>query len=444
MADGAPAVTHSPFLINRNAADRIRVLDKGVTDEGTRVVTDVAKNHYEPLRSALGAFVAETSFIGGSNLFVEGMADQVLLAGMSSHLLSHGAGRLDTIDLNTVTIVPSGSSSSIPYLVYLARGRDVVRPPCVALLDGDEAGTDAAKALAKGGGHRKEILPKKFIVNVADWAAKAQKLAVEPDVKVVEPEDLIALSVVVDAARNYAVKFLELKREEAAALDETAVRAKLADTKGSVFDALTAAFPESYGVGAHIEKIGFAKEVVAALAAARAAGDKLPDGFKQTEDNFAVLLARLAGVLREAELEEQDRRLGKRLDRIVDSFLSDYPAPTTRERGRRLLDEVGASLERSEVGDQIRLKADTMRRDFALDEDLTEPIENYVEFRDRVRALRYAERFVHQDPKVVVRGVPPEAEPAPDETNDHAGPAEPVTADVGEAPTEAPPETPAN
>ena len=58
-------VTHSPFLINRNTGERVRVLDKGVTDEGTRVVKDVARNHYEPLRSSLGVFVAETSFIGG-------------------------------------------------------------------------------------------------------------------------------------------------------------------------------------------------------------------------------------------------------------------------------------------------------------------------------------------------------------------------------------------
>jgi hypothetical protein len=31
---------------------------------------DVARNHYGPLRSSLGSFLAETSFIGGSNLFV--------------------------------------------------------------------------------------------------------------------------------------------------------------------------------------------------------------------------------------------------------------------------------------------------------------------------------------------------------------------------------------
>ena len=71
-------VTHSPFLINRNAGHRVRVVDKGSRDEGTRLVKDVTQNHYEPLRTSLGAFVAETAFIGGDNLFIEGIADQVL------------------------------------------------------------------------------------------------------------------------------------------------------------------------------------------------------------------------------------------------------------------------------------------------------------------------------------------------------------------------------
>ena len=116
-------VTHSPYLINRNAAQRIRVLDKGSHDEGTRVVTDASRNHYEPLRSSLGPFVAETAFIGGANLFVEGLADQVLLAGISSHLRSLGTAPSHTLNLNEVTIVPAGSASAIPYMVYLARGR---------------------------------------------------------------------------------------------------------------------------------------------------------------------------------------------------------------------------------------------------------------------------------------------------------------------------------
>jgi energy-coupling factor transporter ATP-binding protein EcfA2 len=389
-------VTHSPFLINRNAGDRIRVLDKGATDEGTRVVRDVARNHYEPLRSALGAFVAETSFIGGSNLFVEGASDQVMLAGMSSHLRAQRAARLDLLDLNEVTIVPAGSSSNIPYLVYLARGRDVVRPPCVALLDGDQAGAEAMKALAKGGGHRKEILPKKFIVNVSDWA-KGKKLTLETGVMVREPEDLLSIPVAVEAARAYAGRFMELKKDEVAALTHEAVRSQLESQDGSLFDALEAAFKATFGQDASLDKTGFAKEVIAQLVAGRRAA-RLPDGIAETEANFMVLLSHLAEVLRDANREEEERRIRKRLDRIVEGFLKDFPTPVRRERGHLLLEEVLASLERSEAADQTKLLVEAMRRDFKLDEDLNAPIENYADFTIRVRALRYQERFANQDP----------------------------------------------
>lgn len=60
------------------------MLEKGTDDEGTRVVNDASKNHYEPLRSSFGAFVGETTFIGNCNLMVEGLADQILLAGCST------------------------------------------------------------------------------------------------------------------------------------------------------------------------------------------------------------------------------------------------------------------------------------------------------------------------------------------------------------------------
>lgn len=55
-------VTHSPFLIDKNHSERIRVLQKGNEDEGTRVVKDAARNHYEPLRSSIGAYVWRNHF----------------------------------------------------------------------------------------------------------------------------------------------------------------------------------------------------------------------------------------------------------------------------------------------------------------------------------------------------------------------------------------------
>ena len=393
-------VTHSPFLINRNAGDRIRVLDKGVTDEGTRVVKDVTQNHYEPLRSSLGPFVGETSFISGSNLFVEGLADQVLLAGVSSHLLAAGVPKMDTLDLNTTTIVPAGSASSVPYLVYLARGRDVVRPACVALLDSDEQGDNAVKVLARGGPRRKGLLPSEFVLQVGAWAETTSTLSIAPNVAVHELEDLLPIPVAVTAARNYAVKVANVSHEVACTLSEDHVRQRLQQESDSLFNALTKAFVDSLGPDAHIEKVGFAKEVIAVLAASRGAAP--PPEIEELQDNFGPLLSNLARLLRLANQREEERRLNNGLDRTIAAFLDDYPTTTTREHARLLIEKLQASVEDSSDGDRVNLEAAKLLREFDLDENLNEPINRYDEFCERIKALRYDERFFKRNEAVSV------------------------------------------
>jgi predicted ATPase len=394
-------VTHSPFLINRNAGDRIRVLDKGVTDEGTRVVKDVARNHYEPLRSSLGGFVAETSFIGGANLFVEGLADQVLLAGLNSHLLSCGAPKTDLLDLNSITIVPAGSASSVPYLVYLARGRDVVRPACVAVLDSDSAGDDAARTLARGGVRGRQLLPPEFIVRIGAWASDSATVSTSDGVVVRELEDLVSLPIAVTAARNYALRIVEVPQDLAERFNPEQILEKLTPECQSLFDALVSAFTDHFGTDAHIEKVGFAREVVAVLAASRAMNPR-PAGSVDTERHFQQFLALLARLLRRATTREDERRLNNRLNRTIDGFLADFPTATTRERGRLLIEEILESVESTEDGDRVKLSALRLRRDFELDENLTEPIDRYEEFRERVLAFRYEERISKQEGKVMV------------------------------------------
>jgi predicted ATP-dependent endonuclease of OLD family len=160
-------VTHSPFLVDKNAADRIRVLEKGEHDEGTRVIRNASANHYEPLRSAFGSFVAETTFISHCNLMLEGTSDQVLLAGAARWLSNAGGSSRDNLNLNTLTLVPAGGTRLIPYLVYLARGRDQEKPAIVVLLDADRAGDAAREDLRKGGAYGNKLLPKSTYFN---WA----------------------------------------------------------------------------------------------------------------------------------------------------------------------------------------------------------------------------------------------------------------------------------
>lgn len=142
-------VTHSPFLIDKNHAERIRVLEKGRGRDGTLVVDNAAQNHYEPLRSAFGAFVGETAFVGSANLLVEGITEQVLLAGAARAIRKAGSPENESLDLNGMVIVPCGSASHVPYMVHLVRGRDAEKPPVVVLLDSDTAGDDAVKLLKR-------------------------------------------------------------------------------------------------------------------------------------------------------------------------------------------------------------------------------------------------------------------------------------------------------
>ena len=95
---------------------------------------------------------------------VEGLADQVLLAGCSNYLRALNMPRMNTLDLNRITIVPAGSASHIPYLVYLARGRDIEQPSVIVLLDNDKAGKDALKGLKKGGPKGKQLIKPEYIL----------------------------------------------------------------------------------------------------------------------------------------------------------------------------------------------------------------------------------------------------------------------------------------
>lgn len=382
-------VTHSPFLINRNAGHRVRVVDKGSRDEGTRLVKDATRNHYEPLRTSLGAFVAETAFIGGDNLFVEGIADQVLLAGMNARLLGADTPPSQCFDLNQVTIVPCGSN--IPYMLYLARGRDQVKPACAVLLDGDDAGETARKQIRRGGALRKPIVADDLVVTISEWADEA-KPKVANGVVVREPEDLVPVKVAVAACRRYARTFLGLDEDEAKKLKDQAVTQRLPQKDGSLWDALTEAFTEAFD--SSLGKAGFAKELLAYLA--ESGGSSRPAGVPDLDENFAALIYRLAETLREARDRESEDRRDQRLERIIDTFSADHPSGCRRDLANVTLNRIDSVVDYTTAGDIIQAVTARLRRDFKL---MTKPLKNvddYSAFLEALKNLRHLERLNYQ------------------------------------------------
>ncbi|MEV7863727.1 AAA family ATPase [Streptomyces hirsutus] len=374
-------VTHSPFLIDKNHGERIRVLEKGEGDEGTRVVRNAARNHYEPLRSAFGGFVGETTFISNCNLMLEGMSDQILLAGMSSRLRQQKAPTLDNIDLNALTLVPAGSASHIPYMVYLARGRDADRPAVIVLLDSDEAGDKAREGLQRGPQGKKLIDPT-LILQLGDLPAGKVNSAAPAGVLAIE--DLVPLEIGVDAVKRYANDFLEPDESQLVqTLDIGDV-----DFSGcnGTHDALAKA-AQSKVPGLHLDKVGLARSVIDSVRQ----GTGLDEALRTMDANFRALFRELNSRQRRATREITSEKTRSKIKRLKRSFLLDHPAGATRADATLLLEDVDAVLDDSVDAEDLRSEIRRVRRRFELDDSPNEAISEFDAFRDELETLVYRE-----------------------------------------------------
>ncbi|GAA4726584.1 hypothetical protein GCM10025782_26230 [Pedococcus ginsenosidimutans] len=369
-------VTHSPFLIDKNHSERIRVLEKGDGEEGTRLVANAGRNHYEPLRSAFGAFVAETTFISNCNLMLEGQADQVLLAGVSS-LARRSESKGATLNLNSLSLVPSGSAEHIPYMVYLARGRDVDTPAVVVLLDGDRE-ADGIRTELKKGYRDKKYVDDEFVIQSSDIDVADVTVATDA---VREIEDLIPIDLVLLAIRHYATEVLS--PEDAAQIATTVTAVPVAAGQ-KVFKAAEAAC-KAAGTTLRLDKVGFARAVLHCL---EHEADK--DLRAVTIGNFEQLFTRIDRAQRQAVRSNGRERVRRTLNRYKDSFLRDHPTSALRRDVEGLLEDIEHQLtEVTDETERVRKDMRLIRKDFDLAAEPGAILENYDEFRERLEALPY-------------------------------------------------------
>jgi hypothetical protein len=388
-------VTHSPFLIDKNHAERIRVLEKGVSEEGTRVVKDAGKNHYEPLRSAFGAFVGETVFIGNTNLFVEGLADQILLAGAAIHLRKNSKLQDETLDLNQLTIVPAGSASHIPYLVYLARGRDVEKPAVVVLLDSDPSGVEAKKKLKKGGANHKQLLREELILQLGEL--KDGNALTLPTGELIDIEDLIPLPLCVKAVQQYLKSFCGASGEVTEQVTVDLLNQNIAADL-TLFDAIEKTV-KTLSEDFHIEKVGFARSFIDVLPRLPNENgvENIAGAITEFENNMKILFSRINKMRREAERELTSERVSAKIDRLKKAFVRDYTEPPIREHAYLLFEEIEASLDNSLESDSIRTTLHRIRRDNQIDDEKHLPIQNYEKFKESLEEIYYAPKHDTQD-----------------------------------------------
>jgi len=156
--DTAPIIqiiytAHSPYMINKNFPLRIRKVDKGDGSNNTIRGTYVDQKPYksqkrrawEPLRSSLGISLGDSLFVGGRNLIVEGICDQIIISSIIQVI--NNLENKTKFDLNKVTITFAGDSGN---LVALAKFCHQETEDSKVLLDGDTGARNREK-LKKAG-----------------------------------------------------------------------------------------------------------------------------------------------------------------------------------------------------------------------------------------------------------------------------------------------------
>jgi len=167
--------THSPFMVDPNRFDRVRVIEDKSMEmdgilpdelEGTKVSEDVltvSEDSLFPLQGALGYEICQTLFIGPNSLVVEGSSDLLYIQAISAILESEGREGLK----KDWTITPVGGSGKVPTYVALIgaqRGMNVA-----TLIDIQKKDKQKIEDI-----YKRKLLKKKYVVTFGDFTGTSE------------------------------------------------------------------------------------------------------------------------------------------------------------------------------------------------------------------------------------------------------------------------------
>ena len=110
--------THSPFMVQPGKLERVRLVQDGGREVGSRITDNVLSSDRDtlfPLQGALGYDMVQHLFIAPHNLVVEGSSDFTYLSLLSANLIDRGRAGLNP----KWSIVPVGGADLIPTFVAL-------------------------------------------------------------------------------------------------------------------------------------------------------------------------------------------------------------------------------------------------------------------------------------------------------------------------------------
>jgi hypothetical protein len=151
--------THSPFMLDWNFPQRIRVLERDPLSRRTQIInrpyvsSGPAGKLWEPLRASIGTTMGGIATIDDVNFMVEGISDQIVLANLSAYLETIVRAHLD---LHNASIIPYGEEISLKQLLRAIRAHSAKR---AVLVDTDAQGAKAARLCTTEGAPVVEIAP---------------------------------------------------------------------------------------------------------------------------------------------------------------------------------------------------------------------------------------------------------------------------------------------
>lgn len=138
--------THSPFMVQPDNLDRVRMVEDHGRDTGSTVSSDVLGTDPDtlfPLQGALGYDLAQHLFVAHHNLVVEGTSDFTYLTVMSRHLIDEGREGLN----EKWSLIPVGGADMVPtFVALLGNHLDVT-----VLVDSQKAGHQRLERMADQG-----------------------------------------------------------------------------------------------------------------------------------------------------------------------------------------------------------------------------------------------------------------------------------------------------
>lgn len=133
--------THSPFMIDWDFPQRIRLLIRNSKTKRTNINNqpyhprEGVRQIWDPLRATIGVTLGDVGVIAEKNVFVEGVTDQILVANAAAALRERGVSSLES---KTTSIIPYGDLTNLNHLLAIARSRGV---DVVVLTDSDQQGS---------------------------------------------------------------------------------------------------------------------------------------------------------------------------------------------------------------------------------------------------------------------------------------------------------------